>query len=414
MKDEISQILNHLNGDEEVSRIRNWLLTIDSSDIQSMAAAIGRLSDAIQRTNLHSHEVVGIYRFFLACLYFEMNEYHSAIPRLQIALQEVWGNPVNKSLVLWLLGLCHSNVGEYPEARRFLQDGIQILITNSHHYSQQSDRERRMRQSAEQEIRETLNRMFNEPLFRSVRPDPVTSQHFPLQESSEEEEKGISISLNFPISVNNQNNPVNKINFASQGTNQTKDQNTGSDISVDLIDAHDTYESRTDHTGYMILPSQPVYYQKAKAGKSGMPRLEPEPNNFVEVLEIRINGKYYDLHPIRSGLKINPESSIEWGWMKIKGDSMNAMKSSVSIENDDYVLIRFGQEARENDIVITALMNHKNSEEQVTVKRFKGSAGRLVSESKSKGPEYDPIIINKQNDLHIIGIVYAVAKPVAK
>lgn len=414
MKNEISQILNHLTGGEEVTRLRNWLLTVDSSDIRNIATAISQLSDAIHQTSLHNLESVGIYRFLLACLYFELNEYQSAIARLQIALQEVWGNPVNKSLIFWVLGLCYSNVGEFPEARRFLQDGIQILTTNSRHFSQHSDRERRMKQSAEQEIRQTLDRLFNEPLFRTVHPDPTGTFHdFPLQEPAGEEEKGISISLNFPISINNQNNPVNLVNPSQQDKNQPKRQDTNTDVSVNHFESSETYESRTDQSGYMILPSQPIYKQELRAGKSGVPELEIAPDRFVEVDEIRINGIFYKLHPIRSARRINPESTAKWGWMKVNGKSMRAMKAQVSIDDGDFVLIKFSSNAEEGDIVVAYREESQNNDKFAVVKRYKKSEGLLISETDQKGSEYAPIDMAKDN-VQIHGIVYAVAKPVTK
>lgn len=410
MKDDISRILGHLVANEEIARMRNWLLMLDTANLSEMATAINQLSDSIQRTNLHSHESVGLYRLFLACLYYELNEYQSAIPRLQIAMQEIWGNPVNKSLVCWLLGLCYSNAGDYPEARRFLQDALQILAVQTRHSSLHADRERRTRQSIEQDIQNALDRFFNEPLFRTVRPDPSqTTSGFPLQEPhNSDDEKGISISLNFPISVNNENNPVN--NVSSSSNPALKDERFAS---KEHLNIPDSYESRTDQTGFMVLPTQPIYKQELRAGKSGIPELEVAPNHFAEITEVRLNDAFYSLHSIRSGKRINPESSASWGWMRVKGNSMNAMKGRVSIEDGDFVLIKFDDDGDEGDIVVAYREIQNREEKFAVVKRYKRSKGLLVSESNLKGPEYDPIDIKKDKVL-IRGVVYAVAKPVTK
>lgn len=410
MKDDISRILGHLVVNEEIARIRNWLLLLDTTNLPEMATAIKQLSDSIQRTNLHSHESVGLYRLFLACLYYELNEYQNAIPRLQIAMQEIWGNPVNKSLVCWLLGLCYSNAGDFPEARLFLQDALQILAVQTRHSSLHADRERRTRQSIEQDIQNTLDRFFNEPLFRTVRPDPSqNASGFPLQDPHDlDDEKGISISLNFPISVNNENNPFNNVSLPSNPA-----QNDDKIVSKEHIDIPESIETRTDQTGFMVLPTQPIYKQEIRAGKSGIPELEVTSNQFAEITEVRLNGVICSLHPIRSGKRINPESSTSWGWMRVKGNSMNAMKGRVSIEDGDFVLIKFSVHAEEGDIVVAYREKQHSEEKFAVVKRYRKSEGLLVSESNLKGPEYGSIDI-KNDKVLIHGIVYAIAKPVTK
>ena len=87
---------------------------------------------------------------------------------------------------------------------------------------------------------------------------------------------------------------------------------------------------------------------------------------------------------------------------------MNNLKGKVSINNGDYVLFQKNPNADDNDIVIAVDM-HQHS---TYVKRYKKSENMLHSETTENGPEYDAIDMAERG-MKVMGIVYAVAKPVS-
>lgn len=86
---------------------------------------------------------------------------------------------------------------------------------------------------------------------------------------------------------------------------------------------------------------------------------------------------------------------------------MDAMKGNTSINDGDYIFFQRNPNAGDNDIVIAI---HKDNL-SAHVKRFRKYENTLYSETNEIGTEYKPMDIQKEN-MQIIGIVYAVAKPI--
>lgn len=410
MKEETTRILQHLDCNEETRRIRHVLLVLSTSNLDQIHEIIIQLQDTIHQATLKNHDNIGLYRFFVACLYYEVDNYSAAIKALHSAMHEMWGSPINKPLVCWLLGLCYSHTHDYPEARRNLEEALHNLATHAHRNSPHADSERRARQSVERDITDALERLFNEPLFRTVRPDPVhLATDFPLQNPPTNEEEGNPISISIPVTITNENRPFTSINLqpTSPPLHTQPHEQTQKDTPIEIEN-----ETRTDDkAGYMILPSQKIYKQEVRAGKSGELVLGIQIDKAAEVWQISLDGIVHRLYSLRSGKQINPVVYGDWGWMKVKGHSMNAIKKNVPIEDGDYVLVQKNHSPVDNDIVIAFWKHRITNDQYAIVKKFKQGEHKLISETNIKGLEYEPINMDEE-DVQIYGIVYAVAKPI--
>jgi tetratricopeptide (TPR) repeat protein len=414
MKTDTARILEHLACDNETDMMRGWLLRLDATHPEALQLAAIQLNDAIRHATLKNHDNIGLYRLFVACLLYELDNYEDTVKTLQLALHEILGTPKNKPLVYWLLGLSYSNTRNFPEARRNLQEALHILATQARRFSPDADIEQRKRYSLQQDINDALEKLFNEPLFRTVLPDPNhTDSRFPLQSVPADEGEGTSISINLPVNITNENNPVNTIN------NQNRPNTTfGAKFKPEPFEGRDArdaakhpheeveYETRTDtDADYMVLPSQVIYEQKARAGNSGEPELIEHSNRHPEITQITLNGKKHTIHSLRSGFRINPTTG-KWAWMQVVGHSMNETTGNASIEDGDFVLLKKSSVAADRDIVVAIRGDHV-----VVVKRYLEKKNQLISETnKRDSSEYAPIDLNKVN-YQIEGVVYAVAKP---
>ena len=418
MKEEISTVLGYLECEREMFLLRNQFLSLGASQSSRVQETVLNLLDAINRTNIQSHKHAGFYYLFLGCAYYEQGQYESAALSLQSSINEMWGSQVNKALARWLLGLCYSNMQDFPRARNEMQEALQLLATHRGTNSPRTDREYRSRQTIRQNIKDAFDRLFNEPFFRVVRPDPAQSaDRFPVQNPPTGKNDAFPISIEMPISVTNENYPaintpvtvtnenypVNKLSFHVPSERSSESQ----------TEQNKDYESRTDQVGYMVLQSLPIYRQKARAGKSGEPEMAVDSNHFPEITQIFFESKPHTIHSLRSKTKrVNVTQKSDWGWIKVKGKSMNKIKGNVSIDDGDYVLFQSNPNADDNDIVIAVHEDHNSSDFSTLVKRLRKSEKMLYSETSETGLEYGPIDI-ENNNMQIIGIVYAVAKPIS-
>jgi tetratricopeptide (TPR) repeat protein len=418
MKTDTARILEHLACDNETDMMRGWLLRLDATHPEALQLAAIQLNDAIRHATLKNHDNIGLYRLFVACLLYELDNYEDTVKTLQLALHEILGTPKNKPLVYWLLGLSYSNTRNFPEARRNLQEALHILATQARRFSPDADIEQRKRYSLQQDINDALEKLFNEPLFRTVLPDPNhTDSRFPLQPAPADEGEGTSISINLPVNITNENNPVNTIN------NQNRPNTTfDAKFKPEPFEARDAakhpheeveYETRTDtDADYMVLPSQVIYEQKARAGNSGEPELIEYSNRHPEITQITLNGINCIITSLRSGYRINPTLAGEWAWMQVTGHSMNKTTGNASIEDGDFVLLKKSNTAADRDIVVAILNDERFKDHMVVIKRYLRATNQLISETNEpKNSEYAPIDLSKIG-CTITGVVYAVAKPI--
>lgn len=416
MKPEINQILMFAICADETHRIRNAVALLDSTEPDGLQRMIEQLDDVIATSDLGNHDLVGMYNFFLACLYYERDEYMVAAQKIRTALVGIWDSAVNKALANWLLGLCLAGLLDFARARRELQQALHLLEIRTHINSPELDHELRMRNEIRLEINEVLEHWSNEPLFRTVQPDPVHRENnFPIQDPPADDEEGTSVALNIPIRISNENRPVNNVNMPVNISNENYPVNK---VNIQLPaekrpssdDEPIENETRTDAEGYMVLYEQPIY-GNVRAGRSGEPWEFEVSTEHPEIDTIIFEGRPHNLHSLHASAQINLTNGDRWGWMKVKGHSMNNMKGRVPIQDGDYVLVKKQSTARENDIVVAWLQDKTTGDSITVVKRFKGR-NRLVSETHETGPEYEAIIMDK--NVHIHGIVYAVAKPISQ
>ena len=421
MRNEVNTILNYLDGEKVMVLLRDQILSSSASRPAELAQTVASLRDAIKQTNIQSHKYAGYYYLFLGCAYYEQDQYQNAVTSLQSAVNELWGAQVNKALARWLIGLCHANMQDFPKARNELQEALQLLATHIGNNSPRTDKEYRSRQTIRQNIKDAHDRLFNEPLFRSVLPDPAQSaDRFPVQDPPTDEKDAFSTSFNMPISVtnenyptinvpvnvNNENSPVNKISFQPPSPNP--EPKTAKAEQQQEYEPERSHETRTDDDGYLVIHSIPVFDDYARAGNKDGPELNTSKDHFAEFHQVSIDGKQYIIHSLRSNTKqVNVIQDGKWGWIKIKGKSMDAMKGNTSINDGDYIFFQRNPNAGDNDIVIAI---HKDNL-SAHVKRFRKYENTLYSETNEIGTEYKPMDIQKEN-MQIIGIVYAVAKPI--
>ena len=123
----------------------------------------------------------------------------------------------------------------------------------------------------------------------------------------------------------------------------------------------------------------------------------------VEVEQVVIAGKTYNLHNYRGGTEIAITSGGDYRWLKVAGISMNKAKP-IPIEPDDYVLADLKLAHQPRDIVIANLHNPPTPEERAgVIKRF--TLKGLKSESISDIPNIPLSAVD------ICGVVIAIAKP---
>ena len=427
MRNEVNTILNYLDGEKVMVLLRDQILSSSASRPAELAQTVASLRDAIKQTNIQSHKYAGYYYLFLGCAYYEQDQYQNAVTSLQSAVNELWGAQVNKALARWLIGLCHANMQDFPKARNELQEALQLLATHIGNNSPRTDKEYRSRQTIRQNIKDAHDRLFNEPLFRNVLPDPAQSaDRFPVQDPPTDEKDAFPTSFNMPISVtnenyptinvpvnvNNENSPVNKISFQPPSPNP--EPKTAKAEQQQEYEPERPHETRTDDDGYLVIKSIPVYEEYVRAGNKE--EITPSNHNeqFAEFHQVSIGEKTYTIHSIKSNSKqISINKDRDWVWVKVKGKSMNAIKGRVSINDGDYILFQYNSNANDNDIVIAVRKdaNTITQDASTHVKRFRKHENMLYSESTETGPNYEPMDITEHN-MEIIGIVYAVAKPI--
>lgn len=424
MKEETNTILGHMECTGEMSLLQDRLLSLSASRPAELQQTIFNLLNAIKHTNIQSHGHAGFYYLFLGCAYYEQDEFQKTEVSLQSAIAELWGSQVNKALARWLLGLCYSNLQEFPRARNELQEALQLLASHRGSNSPRTEREHRSRQIIRQNIKNAHERLFNGPLFRDVRPDPAQKDvRFPVQNPPTDENVTPPISIinenypsinapitvknenspaiNAPVTVTNENYPANKLSFNPPSPNTPVKKEKFENREID-------YETRTDDDGYLVIQSIPVYEKYARAGQTDGPEPIISKNQFAEFHQVYIDGKLYTIHSLRSKAKlVNVIQEGRWGWIKVKGKSMNAIKGNIPINDGDYILFQRNPNADDNDIVIAV---HKDNL-SAHVKRLRKYEKTLYSETTETGAEYAPINI-EEDKMQIAGIVYAVAKPI--
>jgi tetratricopeptide (TPR) repeat protein len=134
----------------------------------------------------------------------------------------------------------------------------------------------------------------------------------------------------------------------------------------------------------------------------------------VEVSQVKIDGRSYRIANLRGPEKLIRLPAKRYVVIKVNGDSMNnpSGKTSVPIDNGDYVLLVEQKDARSEDIVAAEI---DNVDSCATLKRFRiiqpGALYRLEPESTNASNQ--PFEFTRLDQaFHIRGVALAVFKPI--
>lgn len=438
MKDEVNNILKHLEYDEDILLLRNWLLFIDAGESNQMQQAVAKVLDAIKQVDILDIQKIGVYYLLLGCLCYEQSKHDKSVEYSHNAINKIWNSRINKSLAHWLLGLSYYNLNDFPKARRELQEALKLLTANTSVNTLRSNTESKARYEIREKIRNALERLFDEPLFRSIPPTPSkevdptsaknphsdqniadrekTQAKAPFNGSNETPTNGnyvyqeIHTGVNISFQVFPPTPPASTQNYYSTFPQNPEPEVFPDDNKEDILSPVDMSHGE----GYITFLSLPVYEQKAAAGNLGEPAWELNEMGFAETQSIIINNKQHKIYPIRNANEIKVTGmGKRWGWVQIQGYSMNNIKNHPPIMDGDFVLLQFAADADDNDIVLASFEDPQTAQKFLVIKRYRKTRQTLHSETTEKGKEYEDINLANVVNPKIIGIAFAVAKPSA-
>ncbi len=179
------------------------------------------------------------------------------------------------------------------------------------------------------------------------------------------------------------------------------------------LEANMSSENHPPSSGedYIPLPWLPRY-DSVRAGLNGLIWAEPPTGNSTVIRTIEIDGTLCEIFSTSSSRRVQNRQvtltrSMEYGWAKVEGQSMNASRP-VCIEEGDYVLFT-KQWQPGKDAIVIACRFLTDSEQTYMVKKYSSRNQTLVSETTDTTQDYSPIDMNE--DYQILGTVIAVAKP---
>ncbi len=397
MREEINEILRMLQVDERISNLRDELLLLSVGNTQIIREEISKINRLIPTESYSDHDNAGLYHLLVGCCYFELNEFDQATKSLNKAIAQIWNSDVNKSLAHWLSGMIYTAARDFSRASNEIITAYK-LIESKPPSSVRIKNENMLRQEVRLVFDNRVARLEDNPLMSHIDSNLGQENNFRLQEKQDEEDKTP------PVVVINENYPVNKLSVLVSGISHEDE------AQKEKEEENKQNENRTDDidADYIYIQSLPVYDQKARAGKSGEIELIQKPSSYTEAQQIIIEDMLHNVHSLRPGTKrINITTHTSWGWMGVSGKSME----KANIHEGDYILFQYNKNANDNDIVIAHYQDKKTTDSLVIVKRFNSIDNVLASDTDKKGDEYEDILI-EETGAQIIGIVYAVAKPV--
>jgi hypothetical protein len=169
-----------------------------------------------------------------------------------------------------------------------------------------------------------------------------------------------------------------------------------------------------DKESYLLLPWIPIYQSLHSAKDNTTGKETPVWDDFLKNIATRIyiiaiENDWYTVRPVSSMVgEIIIKQPMEYGWIKVVGNDMNAA-SPVPLEEGDYVLFNRIGEASENAIVIASTRKNTGKSGFSYIIR-KLSDQILYTDSTEKGEQYKPVLVSAENQ--IMGYVVAVAKPI--
>lgn len=156
MKAEIKEILDYLEGKEEIPLWRERIKKLDAQDAALLQGAIDDIAALISQSDGQAYP--GYYDLFLACACHEREEYRAATQHLKRALPKLRGSKNNQAVAHWLLSVNYSSLKEFDKARKELVKAERLSKA----------RINAMQEKVDAKIRD----MFNDPIFELVPPRP--------------------------------------------------------------------------------------------------------------------------------------------------------------------------------------------------------------------------------------------------
>ncbi len=398
MREEINEILQILQTtDERISSLRNELLPLNDGNPQGIRDEITRINRLIPTDSVNDYDDAGMRFLLVGCCFFELNEFVQAAQSLDRAMLQVWASDINRALAHWTAGLIHTAKRNFARASKEIITAYKLVETKIPS-SVRIKNENVVRQEVRQVFENRIGSLNNAPLMNNIEAETEQENDYKTQETREDEDKTPT------VNVVNENYPVNKFSFFVSGI-RSEDEAV-----AENVEENRENENRTDDidADFIYIQSLPVYEQVVRAGKSGEIELTQKPSSYTEAQQIIIEDGLYNVHSLRPGTnRINITTHVSWGWMGVSGKSMK----KANIHEGDYILFQYNKNANDNDIVIAHYQDKKTSDSLVTVKRFNIIDNVLASDTDEEGDEYEDILI-EETGAQIIGVVYAVAKPV--
>lgn len=140
---------------------------------------------------------------------------------------------------------------------------------------------------------------------------------------------------------------------------------------------------------------------------AGDPAIVDNHPDMVAVDTLELAGRLYKVFGLKMEKEVRMRPSSRYFLVKADGYSMN-IAEPVNIEDEDYVLLRNTQEAKNNDIV-AAVVFAQDGFEAATLKRYHVENGNVVLKSESDRMKMEIPVLGKD---YIQGVAVAILKPV--
>ena len=178
-------------------------------------------------------------------------------------------------------------------------------------------------------------------------------------------------------------------------------------IETPLIPVKKAVHTKQISTSFLVPSLMPIY-TGVQAHPDGPVWAEPSSKtNLSYIDKIILEDKEYSIHSLTNSNVITLTNDKNYGWAKVSGTSMSAARPE-PILNNSFVLFYKAGDAANNGIVIASCPDANRSGYEYVIKRFNKREKLLLSETNPPNL-FEPISITK--DVHILGVVIAVAKP---
>ncbi|HTX90674.1 MAG TPA: hypothetical protein VMC09_05590 [Anaerolineales bacterium] len=171
-----------------------------------------------------------------------------------------------------------------------------------------------------------------------------------------------------------------------------------------------------EQKGYLLPPWMPVYENVEGNLKNHPLWADPSKDKVVELQLVIIGERWYSVksvQPDSNKILLESGSGFEYGWAKVQGQDMNAAKP-VDLQDGDYVLFIKRGEVQEDELVVASCWKDQEKNTYAYIVRKCGKKASngfsLYAESSEVGDRYKPLPVGE--DIHILGHVVAVAKPI--